>query len=104
MDSIKRGIFFLPAVLLLASVSLPSSADSPEVSPQSTVQLLCDGDLRYLELSGTPYERGLTHGRVLKKEINELLEIWKEDISNTNGMDAAEFISLFLAGTDYRRR
>ena len=102
MDSIKRGIFFLPAVLLLASVSLPSSADSPEVSPQSTVQLLCDGDLRYLELSGTPYERGLTHGRVLKKEINELLEIWKEDISNTNGMDADEFISLFLAGTDYR--
>ncbi|MFT6333823.1 MAG: hypothetical protein ACJATI_000554 [Halioglobus sp.] len=56
--------------------------------------MLANKELRYLELDGTPYERGITHGKVLKKEIHEVIALFKED------PDA--FISKFLEQTDYK--
>ncbi len=79
-------------------VAIPEGAAA--AVPQD-VRMLGDGALRYIELTGTPYERGLTHGRALKDDIHELLRIWKADMARTTGMEADEFISLFLAGTDY---
>ena len=40
------------------------------------VELLANGKLRYIELNGTPYERGLMHGKVLKKEIQEVIRLF----------------------------
>ncbi len=59
------------------------------------------GNLKVLVLEGTPYERGLQHGAALKKEIHELVKIWKEDIQKTYKTDADVFIKKFLASTDF---
>ena len=60
-----------------------------------------EGNLRVLVLEGDPYERGLNHGRMLKKEIHGLVEKWKADINKTYKMDADRFIAEFVRGTDF---
>jgi isopenicillin-N N-acyltransferase-like protein len=69
---------------------------------KSTVQLLADGKLRYLELSGTPYERGLMHGGLLKEEIHEVIRLFKEDIKQNTNEEPDQFIAQFLEQTDYK--
>lgn len=76
-----------------------SSGDQENI--KSTVQLLADGKLRYLELRGSPYKRGLMHGKLLKKEINELVGLYKEDIKKQTNEDPDQFIEKFLEQTDY---
>ena len=66
------------------------------VSEEPTVLLLANDKLRYIELSGTPYERGLTHGKLLKKEIQEVIALFKEDIKKTTKQDPGQFIATFL--------
>jgi len=68
----------------------------------SEVELLADNQLRYIELSGSPYERGLTHGKLLKKEIREVIRLFKEDIQNVTNEDPDAFIAEFLKQTDYK--
>lgn len=103
MISAAKNLPPLIAVLLLSSFIYQQSAGEPAVSVQTEVQMLCNGELRYLELTGTPYERGYTHGRLLKEEIDRLLKLWKEDIHNSTKMEADRFIALFLEETDYRK-
>lgn len=66
------------------------------------VELLANNQLRYLELNGTPYERGLTHGKLLKKEIQEVIRLFKIDIAETTKEDPDQFIAKFLELTDYK--
>ncbi len=65
-------------------------------------ELLADEKLRYLELNGAPYERGLTHGKVLKTEIQEVIRLFKKEIAETTKKDPDKFISEFLKQTDYK--
>jgi thioredoxin-related protein len=66
------------------------------------VQMLANNELRFLELSGTPYERGLTHGKLLKNEIQEVIRLFKIDIAETTNEDPDQFIAKFLEQTDYK--
>ena len=59
------------------------------------------GKTHYVFLEGTPYERGLTHGKTLKKEINEVVGLWKRDLETNFGMDADAFIARFDSATNY---
>jgi predicted choloylglycine hydrolase len=61
------------------------------------------GPLRVLVLKGTPYERGFEHGRALKKEIHELVKLWKTDIEKSYKMDANTFIAKFLKRTNFQK-
>lgn len=61
-----------------------------------------ESKLRVLELEGTPYQMGLTHGTALKVEITELIKRWKEDLSRSYKMTAEDFIRKFLAYSDFR--
>ncbi len=72
------------------------------LQPEQKVELLANNELRYIELSGTPYERGLTHGKLLKKEIHEVIELFKRDIKETTKQDPNQFITNFLDQTDYK--
>ncbi len=63
---------------------------------------MADGKLRYLELKGSPYERGLAHGHALKKEIREVIDLFKNDIAETTQQDPDQFIEKFLKLTDYQ--
>jgi isopenicillin-N N-acyltransferase-like protein len=61
------------------------------------------GNLKILVLEGTPYERGLQHGKALNKEIHELVKLWKEDIEKTYKTKADVFIKKFLAATHFEK-
>ena len=61
------------------------------------------GLLRVLVLEGAPHERGFEHGRALKKEIHELVKLWKTDIEKSYKMDANTFIAKFLKRTNFQK-
>ena len=61
------------------------------------------GHLNVLVLEGTAYERGLQHGTALKKEIHDLVSLWKKDIQRTYDTDPDVFIKKFLSATNFNR-
>jgi isopenicillin-N N-acyltransferase-like protein len=58
-------------------------------------------ELKVVELSGSPYERGRQHGKQLRLQIAKALELWKEDLRNESKMDPDSVIKRFLAETDF---
>jgi isopenicillin-N N-acyltransferase-like protein len=58
--------------------------------------------LRVVDLSGTPYEMGLAHGRALGTEIRELVARWKADLEKTYHVTAEVFIRNLLEKTDFK--
>ncbi len=58
-------------------------------------------DLPILHLNGTSFENGFQHGKLLKKEINELIGLWKQDLEASYQMPADTFINEFLDSTNY---
>ncbi|WP_296700432.1 C45 family peptidase [Algoriphagus sp.] len=66
------------------------------------LELLANGKLRFLKLNGTAYEKGLAHGRLLKSDIQEVIQLFKEDIKSSTGQDPDDFIKSFLSQTDYK--
>jgi len=57
--------------------------------------------LPVLVLEGSAHERGLVHGKTLKKQIHELVTVWKNDLAERYQMNAAAFIKRFVKQTDY---
>ena len=77
------------AVLLALSLApLAASAAQP-------------GRLAVVELSGTPRERGLAHGKALKKEIGEHVRLWKVSIARETKGDADAAIAALLKETSF---
>jgi isopenicillin-N N-acyltransferase like protein len=68
---------------------------------KSEVQLLANGDLRYIELEGSAYERGMKHGKLLKSEIKAVTDSLLSDIEKTTNINPRDFISKFLSETDF---
>ena len=58
-------------------------------------------NLRVIVLEGTPYERGLQHGKSLKQDIHALVDLWKTDIERQYKTDADVFIKKFLEYSDF---
>ncbi|MDD8027097.1 MAG: C45 family autoproteolytic acyltransferase/hydrolase [Acidobacteriota bacterium] len=79
--------------LCLLTVLAPTAGRSQTSSPE--------GQLRIVDLEGTPYQMGRTHGTALKVEIAELVKRWKEDLTRSYKMPAEEFVRKFLAYTDF---
>lgn len=94
MKVLKRII--LIALVIFVAASLTRDA-APEVKSGSLA------GLRLLTLEGSPYNRGLVHGKTLKQEINELVALWKADLEKEYKMKADVFISRFLKKTDYSK-
>lgn len=80
----------MPRLIALALVFL-STVLAPIVKAEMPV----------LVLEGTPRERGLTHGRMLRGEIQQAVAQWKAGLSDAYKMDADVFIERFIASTDY---
>ncbi len=94
----RSGAVFLCAVLVLSAGcadthSSAHDADSADSTPGNEV--------RVLVLEGTPYERGLTHGKTLKQEIHEVVALWKSQLANQAKTDADVFIETFLEETRF---
>ena len=74
------------AILLLTVVTIDLSAQTN------------DKKFPVLELKGTPYERGLEHGKQLKNEIAAIFKKWKD---NMRSNDPDSLIRDFLAATNF---
>jgi hypothetical protein len=94
---------FFPALLLTATVVACSTPEQQPSSgtPTSALHFVADSSLRYLDLHGTPYERGYAHGSLLKADIHAVIGLLKEDIAANTNLHADTFIQRFLNGTDY---
>jgi sugar phosphate isomerase/epimerase len=90
-----KRFLLISTVLLILCASLPFFAQ--ESSP-----LVEKANLRVIELSGTPYARGRTHGQSLKSEIQELVKRWKADIEKTHSVPAATYIKKLLEASDFK--
>lgn len=102
----KNTIFLLlfTSILLCSCLNDKQQKESSVKAQNQTEQfeLLANGKLRYLELNGTPYERGLTHGIALKTEIQEVIRLFKIDIAKNTKKEPDTFIAEFLKHTDYK--
>jgi isopenicillin-N N-acyltransferase like protein len=86
----------IPGVLLLVTVDGGrADATEPEHSPAPL------GRLKTVVLEGTPYNRGLVHGKTLKEDISAVVARWKENLTHTYEMPADAFIKKFVSHTQY---
>lgn len=96
----------LPVAIVMLYLFFPScgerkiDSDKP-LSAESKFELIAEGRLRYIQLSGTPYEIGFSHGSMLKDEIRAVTDSLKTDISRITEMNPDTFISKFLKETDF---
>jgi len=84
------------AILLVGCTKQQSISESTSDSSKSNI-----AELKYLVLDGSPYNRGLVHGKTLKNEIREVVDRWNADIAKSSGMDSGAFIKKFIADTDF---
>lgn len=84
-------------VILLAALTgcNPENAGTPEPAPQTL------RPVREVVLTGDGYERGLQHGRELKKEVAQIVEAWKANASNALGRDADSILTDFFEYADF---
>lgn len=72
----------LVLVFLLINVSVFAQTAATNLSA------IAKRELREISLSGSGYELGLQHGKLLKKEIGEIVGKWKKNTSDLMGRDA----------------
>ena len=94
----KRRMLMIPmvvAALLVVCVDHECGAEDPGIlrSTAKTTPVLV--------LEGSPHDRGLRHGRMLKDQIHKIVRLWKEHISSQYGMSADSFIDQFMEKTNY---
>ncbi|MBN1895893.1 hypothetical protein JW906_15510 [bacterium] len=59
------------------------------------------GNLTIVHLHGTPYQRGYDYGHMLKHEIRDIVEIWKQEVETTFSQDFNTIIQHFFQSTSY---
>lgn len=95
-------------VILICFMSCHSQTDKGTERTKNTkktekpsLELIADKKLSIIRLTGTPYERGLQHGNVLKEEIKAVTDSLLIDIEKTTSEKPVEFIRKFLKETDF---
>lgn len=58
-------------------------------------------ELNVITLSGSGYELGLQHGKILKTEIAEIIARWRENTQKTSGKEADLILEEFYAYADF---
>src|SRR5262249_47238069 len=58
--------------------------------------------LPVVTLEGSPFDRGVTHGKTLKAQIHELMKHWKADLAERYKMPADAFIKKFVQQTAFQ--
>lgn len=56
----------------------------------------------FLELTGTPRERGRAHGESLRSQIHEALSQWFDELERATEVRAPEYLAAFLTGTRFK--
>lgn len=92
-------IFLLCFSIVLLIVGCAKQENISETASDTPISNAVE--FKYLVLDGSPYNRGLVHGKSLKNEINEVVTMWKAGLSKASAMDADSFIEKFLSDTDF---
>lgn len=84
-------------LLLLAGGCRDRAASADQTSADNSLEAPpAPRDLRVITLSGTGYELGLQHGKLLKDEIAEIVSRWKANTTAELGRDADSVLSEFF--------
>ncbi len=83
------------ALALLSFEAMDSGASTAAPPPEG------ERMPRVLQLSGSPYERGLQHGRAMRPEIARMVGLWKKDLQEQSKMDPDAFVQKFFAETNF---
>ena len=57
--------------------------------------------MHLLHLTGSPRQRGQTHGEELRASIASILDLWKADIEKDSHLPASEYLARFHASTSF---
>lgn len=101
MKRIRLSLRSFSMVALFCSLILLSISSEPVTCAEKNHSV--NKKLRVVALEGTAYNRGLVHGRTLKKEIQEVIALWRDDIEKTFKVTADKFIESFLKKTDFQK-
>ena len=82
----------------MGSLVLAEGSDSVRPQPAPPAQ-----GIRVLELSGSPYERGVQHGRLLRAEIAQILALWKKDQGDFTQTDPELVVREFIAWSRHEK-
>jgi len=94
---LKNSLLCFSIAILLVGCNKPENVSkSTSDFPKSNI-----AELKYLVLEGSPHNRGFVHGKTLKNEIREIVDMWNADISKASGMNSDALIKKFLADTDF---
>jgi len=102
----KRRVFVKKSTQALASLSagclVSAYGNGFSSYPEKPLPISSKLDeIKVLELSGTPRQRGQAHGEALRDEISELIEIWFEDLRSNRELDPDACIDDFLENTQF---
>ncbi|MEZ5967166.1 MAG: C45 family peptidase [Planctomycetota bacterium] len=89
------------AVAVCATALVAAAATTQQRVQQRLQQAAPRREMHVVELSGTPYERGLQHGETLRAAIAEMLAHWRRDVRKATGREADDFVARFLAATHF---
>jgi isopenicillin-N N-acyltransferase-like protein len=98
---ISRLYTILFIALFITSCSEKSGDTNNPTQEKLIINEGVKDSIRVIKLTGTNYEMGLQHGRQLKTEIHDLVELWEKDIELNYQIPSEEFISKFLESTNY---
>ena len=96
MEELNRREF-----LWLSTAGLALSGCGKDEGLEQRAQESLANNIKFLVLEGSPYNRGLIHGRTLSKKIREIVNLWKTDLKKNYKIDPDVFITKFLNGTNY---
>ena len=90
-------------ITVIASIVLVILMNNRAISEnsKSRIPAILKNDQKFLVLEGTPYNRGLIHGKTLRNEIHEIINLWKADLKKTYKIDPDVFITKFLNETNF---
>lgn len=93
---------YLPLIIFTSLIVIGCNDESNDIPIENSFSTINKTDsLRVIELSGTNYEIGLQHGKILKNEIHELVKLWEKDIESNYGIPSDTFVVKFLRSTEY---
>lgn len=84
-------LLIVPLLWVLISCSDTTSNNTPESEVEETIAVP-----EVIELTGSGYERGLQHGKILKNEIANIVAAWKENVQMNSGKDPEMILDSFF--------
>jgi hypothetical protein len=97
MKNIVRYLVVVVSLLLVH----PSLAPAAENAAAEGGRLRKEGRLFVLQLTGSPRERGLQHGSALRREIADVLALWRADLARSTKREADVVVGEFLRATQF---